>query len=138
MMKKEDIDFWEELAAVKAALRQGAFGRAMEIIEYMEEIRKHMPQTIDPLVVNTNGTGPDSGLELQFDHTADDIPEFYFEGDELCVNDEGWDIDPDFIEEVTTAAMTNTVLGMGQVELGRHLDGLFRTAIAKGRIRRKK
>ena len=138
MMKQEDIDFWAELEKVKALLRQGAVGHALKIIEQMEEIHKHMPNAPDPFYVTTNGTGPDSGLELQFDHTADDIPEFYFDGDELCIKDEGWDIDPDFIEEVTTGAMTNTVLGLGQVELGRHLDGLFRAAIAKGRIRRKK
>jgi hypothetical protein len=137
-MKQEDVDFWAELEKVKASLRQGAVGRALEIIEQMEEIQKHMPQAIDPLVVNANGTGPDSGLELQFDHTADDIPEFYFEGDELCVNDEGWDIDPEFIDEITTAAMTNTVLGVSQIDLGKHVEGLFRSAIKQGRVRREK
>ena len=112
-----------------ALMRQGANREAKNLLQDAIDLK------LDMLPQDMLG----GELELAFDPHADaaTAPRCWIEGGELRIDEEGWEIDPDQLEELTRIVETNSVLGMSAGDIERNATLFLKNGCDRGTVRRK-
>jgi len=78
-------------------------------------------------------------IELAFEPHADASPSCWIGADsnELYINEEGWDIDPDFLETLYQSISNNVILGMASVDIEKHAHLLLQDGVKTGKVRKR-
>ena len=119
---------YHEVDRARRLLRQGQKQAALDILERALARWEEPPRPSED---------DDQDLELAFHPRKDDVPQFYFEEGVLCIEDEGWDIDPELVETLARSAQEEYGRLVPPMELRRHIRDVLKSSIKNGKIRRK-
>lgn len=111
-------------------LRQGHSRQATNLLQDALDLK--LEQLPDDMVGN-----PD--VELAFDPHADSAPTCWIESksNELFIDEEDWEIDPDFLDAFYQSVSNNVVLGMAMGDIERHANLLLRDGVKTGKVRKR-
>ena len=78
-------------------------------------------------------------IELAFDPHADAAPQCWIEtqSNELFIDDDGWEIDKEFLDAVYQSVQNNVVMGLAIGDIERHANLLLRDGVKAGKVRSK-
>ena len=107
-------------------LRQGAEKEAAQLIEDALALKLSFDPVREP------------ELELAFDPREEELPRCWIEEGELCIDDDGWVIDPFFLEDMINSVQINLVAGLPEIQLVYEAKRILKQGIRKQKVRREK
>ena len=112
-------------------LRQGHSRQATNLLQDALDLK--LEQVPDDVAGNPE-------IELAFDPHAEEAPRCWIEveaGNELFIDDDGWEFDQGLIDALHQSVQNNSVLGMAVGDIERHANLLLRDGVKTGKVRRK-
>ena len=111
-------------------LRQGHSRQATNLLQDALDLK--LEQVPDEMV-------GDPEIELAFDPRADAAPTCWIDtaSNELFIDEEDWEIDPDFLDAFYQSVSNNVVLGMAMGDIERHANLLLRDGVKTGKVRKR-